>query len=35
LPTLLIIEKKIERLTKTSKKALTPQDVAQNDLLPN
>lgn len=31
---LLIIEKKMERLTKTSKKALTPQDVAQNDLLP-
>ena len=31
---LLIIEKKLERLTKTSKKALTPQDVAQNDLLP-
>jgi GTP-binding protein YchF len=31
---LLIIEKKMERLSKTSKKALTPQDVAQNDLLP-
>ena len=31
---LLIIEKKLERLTKTSKKALTPQDLAQNDLLP-
>ena len=31
---LLIIEKKLERLSKTSKKALTPQDVAQNDLLP-
>jgi ribosome-binding ATPase YchF (GTP1/OBG family) len=31
---LLIIEKKLERLTKTSKKALTPQDIAQNDLLP-
>ena len=31
---LLIIEKKMERLTKTSKKALTPQDVAQAELLP-
>jgi GTP-binding protein YchF len=31
---LLIIEKKLERLTKMSKKALTPQDEAQNDLLP-
>jgi ribosome-binding ATPase len=31
---LLIIEKKLERLTKMSKKAQTPQDAAQNDLLP-
>ncbi len=31
---LLIIEKKLERLTKMSKKALTPQDMAQNELLP-
>lgn len=31
---LLIIEKKMERLTKTSKKALTPQDVTQAELLP-
>jgi GTP-binding protein YchF len=31
---LLIIEKKIERLTKTSKKALTQQDTAQAELLP-
>ena len=31
---LLIIEKKLERLTKMSKKAQTPQDSAQNDLLP-
>jgi GTP-binding protein YchF len=31
---LLIIEKKLERLTKTSKKALTQQDTAQEELLP-
>jgi GTP-binding protein YchF len=31
---LLIIEKKMERLTKMSKKALTQQDIAQADLLP-
>ena len=31
---LLIIEKKLERLTKMSKKALTPQDIAQAELLP-
>ena len=31
---LLIIEKKLERLTKMSKKALTPQDVTQVELLP-
>ena len=32
---LLIIEKKLERLTKLSKKALTPQDIAQAELLPS
>jgi hypothetical protein len=31
---LLVIEKKLERLTKMSKKALTPQDVTQAELLP-
>ena len=31
---LLIIEKKLERLTKMSKKAISPQETAQNDLLP-
>jgi hypothetical protein len=31
---LLIIEKKLERLSKMSKKAITPQETAQNDLLP-
>jgi len=31
---LLIIEKKLERLTKMSKKALTPQDIAQAEFLP-
>src|SRR5208283_3608947 len=31
---LLIIEKKLERLTKTSKKALTQQDITQTELLP-
>ncbi len=31
---LLIIEKKLERLTKTSKKALTQQDITQAELLP-
>jgi GTP-binding protein YchF len=31
---LLIIEKKLERLAKMSKKAVSPQEVAQNDLLP-
>lgn len=31
---LLIIEKKLERLTKMSKKALSPQDVSQVELLP-
>jgi hypothetical protein len=31
---LLIIEKKLERLTKMSKKALTQQDIAQAELLP-
>ena len=30
----MIIEKKLERLTKMSKKALTPQDVTQVELLP-
>jgi GTP-binding protein YchF len=31
---LLVIEKKLERLTKMSKKALTPQDVIQAEILP-
>ncbi|HQM44579.1 MAG TPA: DUF933 domain-containing protein [Smithellaceae bacterium] len=31
---LLIIEKKMERLAKMSKKAVSPQETAQNDLLP-
>ena len=31
---LLIIEKKMERLAKMSKKAISPQETAQNDLLP-
>jgi ribosome-binding ATPase len=31
---LLIIEKKLERLAKMSKKAISPQETAQNDLLP-
>ncbi len=31
---LLVIEKKLERLTKMSKKAISPQETAQNDLLP-
>jgi GTP-binding protein YchF len=31
---LLIIEKKLERLTKMSKKAISPQETAQNELLP-
>lgn len=31
---LLIIEKKLERLSKMSKKAVSPQETAQNDLLP-
>lgn len=31
---LLIIEKKMERLSKMSKKAISPQETAQNDLLP-
>jgi ribosome-binding ATPase len=31
---LIIIEKKMERLAKMSKKAISPQEIAQNDLLP-
>jgi len=31
---LLVIEKKMERLAKMSKKAISPQEAAQNDLLP-
>ncbi len=31
---LLIIEKKLERLAKMSRKAVSPQEAAQNDLLP-
>ncbi|MBP7763705.1 MAG: YchF family ATPase [Deltaproteobacteria bacterium] len=31
---LIIIEKKLERLAKMSKKAISPQETAQNDLLP-
>lgn len=32
---LLIIEKKMEKLTKMSKKAISPQEAAQNELLPH